>query len=405
MAIAGVQVTEFYLRDLLDNYCIPYLITDYRVEDGKKILEQRGDMKGATRDWTKMTYNQTQKQNKTRIGASQWTKLNVNLNKSPFVIIDIDIKKEFKQGYSKGENKKDIDAEIKMFEESEFISDYYFKTYSTGTGTPHYWLFKHEDDKGTTKTKFENSFTKDFKFIECDALYQNSFEKREMKAKINNYVLGIAFEYGGEKDLKSMCTFRHFNKVHKKKDKLKLTKKQKEKIVSFKSGVDVKQSFKMDDESRAILDNINTDLFDNYETWRSFVNACFNHFGGYVEAIEYSKKNHKYESPESVMKAVYPASTATFGTICYLSIQSNKRNHYEIRKKYSEDFDCSDSGLGRCFLEMNKGRFISQNEELYVLNEETNIWRVDKTKSLLYTTVQSALTKKFKLLKKKYSNQ
>lgn len=377
------------LRDILDLHKVPYEFFDFgQSTNGKKDMRS---IVGITKGWMEFSYSRTQTDNKKK---PRYTKMNVNLRKSPFMVVDIDIKEEWKANW-----KEDKFILNEIYQVQEKIGDYYFRTLSTGSSSPHYWFFKHENDKNKNNVVKTKMFG-DFKFIEVDLIYQNTFEKRVNEVDEGFY---YSYDYGSEAETK--CKFFHYQKIQKIQKKKKLTEKQQKQKVAFNSAVDVRQTFpEVDDETRAILDNIDIDLFDNFKTWHQFISACYNHFGDYLIAIEYSRRHSKFESAENVIQHVNQRSEATFGTICWLSIQSNKQRHYEIRKQFSESIDFSDSGLAKCFLEDNKGKFVSQFEETFILNEKTNFWRRDKFKSVLFTTAQDYLIKKMNLMKKKYAN-
>ncbi len=387
METSPSETKTILLRDCLDKNEVPHLFMDFPTKDGKK---QAHKYNGATKGWKKMTYKQTQKTNKNRIGTEAFQLMDINLKNSPFMVVDIDIKEEWKKTWK---GNKEIEKEIKKVE--EYLGDYYFKTYSVGSGSPHYWFYKHGDDKNTTKTK-QKIGKDELKYIEIDLLYQNVFEKRNGAIETGFYYNDIDVEH------ETKCVFHHFPKIKKK---VKLSKKEEKQKVVFKSLINHDMHFpEVDDETRAILDNINPKLFDDFKTWHQFISACFKHFGDYIIAIEYSQKNDKYTNADDVIKHVNKSSNSTFGTICYLSIQSNKEAHYEIRKQYGENWDFTDRGLSKCFLDESGDDFCCQHEDVYVLNKETNRWRVDKKKSILFTTVQEKLIKKYVSAKYKYAN-
>jgi len=377
------ETKTIYTSGIFDNYKVPYLLMDFPVKDGKKNASR---YVGRVKGWKKMTYAQTKKHNQHLTGANSFQTIDVNLNKSPFVVVDIDIKEKWKATWKEC---AEVTAEIQKVK--DVIGDYSFETASVGSGAPHYWFFKKKDDKNTTKCNRKNIGGLDLttlQYISVDLLYQNVFEKRT--GTIDSMI-----------DDEYKCSFNHFPI---KKEIKKPTKKDEKLAVTFKSCVDFKQKHEMDDEAQAILDNIDPKMFDDFKTWHQFISACFNHFGGFIEAIEYSKKNDKYQSAEEVMKYVNQNSKASFGTICWLSIQSNKDNHFLIRKRFSDSMDFTDRGLARVFLEINKGEFTAQQENIYVLDKTTKFWRVDKTKALLYVTVQDSLHKKYNRMKNKYAN-
>jgi len=381
------ETQTILLRDCLDTNEVPHLFMDFPTGDGKK---QTHKYNGKTVGWKKMSYKQTQKINKNRIGTNSFELMDINLKDSPFMVVDIDIKEKWKKTWKENE---EIKKEINKVEER--LGDYYFKTYSVGSGAPHYWFYQHKDDKNTTKTKAK-IIKDELKYIDIDLLYQNVFERRNGAIETGYYYLDMDVEH------ETKCAFHLFPKMKKK---IKLTKKEERQKVEFKALADESIHFpEVDDETKAILDNINPKLFDDFKTWHQFISACFKHFGDYIVAIEYSKKNEKYTSAEDVIKHVNKSSNATFGTICYLSIQSNREKHYEIRQKYGDNWDFTDRGLSKCFLDESGDDFCCQHEDVYVLNKETNRWRVDKKKSMLFTTVQEKLIKKYSDMRKKNAN-
>jgi len=389
---ATITDTEL-ARDIFIEAGIPFLIMDFRVNNGVKDTKS---YEGKVKDWKKLTFSQCQKRNACLIGRKQFSKIDVNLAKSRYCVVDFDLKTDIKETYAKTWSKNEEIKEEILKVRNEIGCEYAFETQSSGTGMPHIWFYKDKRDNNTTSLKLSKLGKLDltsFKYLDIDILYQNVFENK------NGFISpGVLWN---DKELRETCIFKHFTIKEKKKP---LSKKQKEKQKVFSAAVDFNQKFEMDDETKAIMDNINPSLFNDYKTWQHFITACFNHFGGYLEAIEYSRKNDKFKSAEDVIDQVGKKSSATFGSICWLSIKSNREKHHEIRSKYSDNWDFTDRGLTKAFLEMDDGDFVCQNEEVFVLDKKTNYWKVDKTKSLLYVTVQERLHKKYNSMKKKYAN-
>ena len=130
-------------------------------------------MVGIKSGWTKWNYEECLEKNK-----DLWFKpnaLNVNLNKSKFMVIDLDDKQY----------------------QNEYMDKYggEFQSFSTRLKMPHLWRLKSNNDLNTTKVKFKAGL---------DLLYHNTFED------INGDILNT------NGDLKTFLDFPEVKKIIKK---------------------------------------------------------------------------------------------------------------------------------------------------------------------------------------------
>jgi len=125
---------------------------------------------------------------------------------------------------------------------------------------------------------------------------------------------------------------------------------------------------------RAIVDNINPELYTSYDKWKLFIGALGQFDGGLELANEYSKKLSNYVSKKDVEK--HMTYTTSFGFLVNLSKKSNLFNHKIIvGEKFLNNAmtDYSISEIATYLID----DIIKVNDELYHYNI---YWKKDTSK-------------------------
>ena len=339
------------LLDFLDNYKTPSV--PIHIDKEKKKLKVKDFIKGIPSGWNKWDY----KKCKEYIGDPKCNALNINLDKSPFVIIDIDCKEVIEEVY-KNEGKCWI-------------------TFSTGQGLPHLWRLKNKDDFNTTKTAWDK-----YGFIEkegkqvgkVDLVYKNVFEW------IDSDIYFID---------KEIPIFNNFPKIDKKiVNKKNTTKKNTKTIIKLEPIAHTAVT----EEQKKIIDNIDNKFWSNYNDWLKIIWALHNSFGS-VELVDfYCKDKPGYKGIDDVRKYIEDDTKRllSFGTICHFSMISNKDNFYKIRSQFNNKFiSGSDYDLAKLYLDITADNVIKHNDQLYIYQKP--FWRVDKKKNIIKKHLRKTL--------------
>ena len=280
--------------------------------------------------------------------------INVNINKSDFMIIDID-------------NPDLVEETLQKY------GDCYY-TLSSSKKLPHLIRRKHPDDNNTTDCKSEDGI---------DYLYQNTFEK--IDGEVYKCIDDIPF-------------FTHFEKKEKETKK-KRTKKIK-KIVKKPFNFDPETS--LSNEEREIILNIDKRYIGKYADWLKLIFALYNTFENIDLCLWFSRLHPDYKDidRETIINKIQSDTEGrmTFGSVNYYSKISNEENYINIKAKYSPDFiDGTDDGLANFFLELSGDSVIRSNNDIYVY--ENPYWlRVGADKGVLRHKIQTELKNAIKTL-------
>ena len=319
---------------------IPYIKINVSIKNGVK------EIKGVKTGWQKWTFEKCNKENK-----DLWfipNALNVNLNKSKFMIIDLDDKQY----------------------QNEYINKYgtEFQSFSTRRKMPHLWRLKSNNDLNTTKVAFKAGL---------DLLYHNSFED------INGDIINTCG------DLK---TFLDFPEVVKEKKKNVSTS-------STDSGFEEpppKPKREITDEDKELIDNISIEYLDNYQDWLKIIWSLNNEFADFDLIKNLSMKSKKYCGDEKLKKFLNDdkKKLCSFGTINHYSKISNKKIYHEIKAKYTPIFfSNSDYELAELYLKNSCDNVVKQDDELYFF--ENNFWTIDHKYNKIKKHMRDSLFKIF----------
>tara|TARA_R110000851_G_scaffold324166_4_gene491312 strand:- start:87 stop:2363 length:2277 start_codon:yes stop_codon:yes gene_type:complete len=332
---------------------IPYIKINVSIKNGKK------EMVGIKSGWTKWNYEECLEKNK-----DLWFEanaLNVNLNKSKFMVIDLDDKQY----------------------QNEYMNKYggEFQSFSTRLKMPHLWRLKSNNDLNTTKIKFKAGL---------DLLYHNTFED------INGDILNT------KGDLKTFLDFPEVKKINKKIS-ASSTDSGFEELKPSKPTA--KQTKKISEEQIELLDNISLTYLDNYSDWLKIIWSLNNEFNDFKLIKKYSMKSKKYCGDEKLKKYLDDdkKKLCSFGTIDYYSKLSNRKIYFEIKAKYTPIFfSNSDYELADLYLKSSCDNVLKQDDELYFF--EDNFWTIDhkynKIKKHMRDTLFKIFTDKRELLNK-----
>ena len=331
-------ITSTKTIDLCDKFKIPYVKIKLGLDEkGKKTRKGNG-----TSGWKKWDYEKCMNYNKS--ADPKCNGFDINLSTSKTMVVDFDSEEAKKYMEECGGN--------------VWVSK------SSQRGMPHLWRVKDENDK--------NGDVNDWK-PKVDLRYSNIFESLDSVIENTD---------------KPMPIFKNYPEV-KKKEKKETKKKTTQTILLNK------KSKKINEEQKAILDNINDKYWIQYDTWRNMIWALYNEFGDIDLCDEYSKKGgEKYKGIEDVQSKIISDKSHNFGfgTICEYSKQSNRNKFIEIKSKYTPIFfSNSDWELCDAYLKVVGDSVVynKDDETLYIFQD--GFWRKDEKKELIKRDMRTQL--------------
>jgi len=341
------ETTTFTILDFFDKHKIPYVKIHIDTTGGGKKVSGMSAIKG----WTTWDYDACMGFNAN--ADPKCKHINVNINKSDFMIIDID-------------NPDLVEQTLQKY------GDCYY-TLSSSKKLPHLIRRKHPDDNNTTDCKSEDGI---------DYLYQNTFEKID----------GEVY-----KCIDDIPVFTHFEKKEKETKK-KRTKKIK-KIVKKPFNFDPESS--LSNEEREIILNIDKRYIGKYADWLKLIFALYNTFENIDLCLWFSRLHPDYKDidRETIINKIESdsESSMTFGSVNYYSKISNEENYINIKAKYCPSFiDGTDDGLADFFLSLVGDSVIRCNNDIYVY--QNPYWRrVGANKGILRQTIKTELKNAIKV--------
>mgnify|MGYP003132783170 CR=1 FL=1 len=335
-----IETSQYKLIDFLNNEKIPYIkISVVRKNEKKKI-------DGIQKGWNNWDYKKCMEYN---IRADpKCNALNINLNKSKYMVIDIDDEKNYKEL-------------LKEFGDC-------WKTLSSSRKLPHLWRLKNKQDNNTTKIDFKEG---------VDLLYHNVFES------IDNTIYN---------NIDNIPIFSNFPKPRTNISKVINTTEH------IKNLGEIKFIRKPTEEENKIIDLINIKYIDNYQDWLKIIWSLNNTFGD-IEIIDnISKKSKKYCGIEKLKNYLLcdKKKLLTFGTISYYSKLSNPTKYYEIKAEYSNTnfLSGTDFDLAELYIKISGDNVIKQDEELYFFDK--NFWIQDEKLNRIKADMRNNLYNFFK---------
>jgi len=335
--------------EFLNFHKIPYIKINIQIVKGEK------KMIGIKKGWTEWDFEKCIEQNK-RVKFS-CNSLNVNLNKSRFMVIDLDEEQHLKNYLN------------------EYGTEY--QSFSTRRKMPHLWRLKNNNDLNTTKVSFKPGL---------DLLYHNVFED------INGDIINTSG------DLKTFLDFPEVSKPIKKNISTSSTDSGFEEPES-------KPKRTITDEDKELIENISIEYLDNYQDWLKIIWSLNNEFADFNLIKNVSMKSKKYCGDEKLKKFLNDdkKKLCSFGTINHYSKLSNKNKYHEIKAKYTPIFfSNSDYELAELYLKNSCDNVVKQDDELYFF--ENNFWTIDhkynKIKKHMRDTLYKIFTDKRDILNK-----
>lgn len=330
-------ITSTKTIDFCDKFKIPYVKINLGLDErGKKTRKGNG-----TSGWKKWDYEKCMNYNKTT--DPKCNSFDINLTTSKVMVVDFDSEEAKKYMDECGGN--------------VWISK------SSQRKLPHLWRLKDENDK--------NGDVQDWK-TKIDLRYSNIFESLDSVI---------------ENTEKPIPIFKNYPEV---KIKEKKTEKKTTQTILLNN-----KSKKINEEQKAILDNINDKYWIQYDTWRNMIWALYNEFGDIELCDEYSKKGgEKYKGIEDVQSKIISdkSHNFSFGTICEYSKQSNKNKFIEIKSKYTPIFfSNSDYELCDAYLKVVGDSVVynKDDETLYIFQD--GFWQKDDKKELIKRDMRTQL--------------
>ena len=314
-------------RTFFDNNKMPYVLCCVRVVNGEK------DIKSVPKGWMDWTYEKCCTYNKSVDARCQT--LNVNLRKSPYMVIDID--KEDKLGYG-----------LETFG-NDWVS------YSTRRKLPHLWRKKQDQDISPDATDVNgNGF---------DLRYSNIFEN------VNNYI------YYNE-EITEFIIHDHPNPKFKTQSKSTLPQQNTNNPDNIEHNKNIE-----------FLDIIDPKYWTEFDSWKRLVMAIKITFPDENEAqklaLHFSAKSTNNFDEESVINLLETDPTSlTCGTIRYYAKKSDEVAFADINTKYKllkkkdskdnfnelkEDFELTHAKI------INKALYIHETDEGVIFFKESNL--------------------------------
>jgi phage/plasmid-associated DNA primase len=318
-------------KDICDDESIPYIFFKMTYDkEGDKIM----DLPFGWKEWD---YDACMAENDMRIQSQSIDCMMINLKKSRYMIIDND-------------NEENRRAFKEMYD-----SDW--TTYSFRKRLQHKWFIKKDNDGSLTKTKAYDKRDGEMKGI--DLLYDCVIERIDSRLYYTDDI--SYFEFEGE----------HPFPVDKNK---KVEKKEQPKQQQQQQSISILGSSKNMD----IVELIDIQFIDNYDTWKRIVWAMKNEGYTEEEAQSISKKSNKYDDDgfSKVWDKAPSNITVSQGTINYYAKLSNEKKYYEIINKNKIDWDivATERGIAELFLMSYKDDYVYKDETLYIYSK--NKWKI-----------------------------
>ena len=184
------------LTDLLEKSNTPYIKLTIKTVNGKKC--EQSILEGTPRGWKQWNYDKCMEYNKTRTSCKH---LQVNLSKSPYMVIDND--------------EVSVDADFRKAFGNEWMTN------SVSKGLSHMWMKKDENDCSKDLT---DAYSNDKEmldmcpyFVDTDLKYSNIFERADAMIKITPEMPVFQFETEHPKPIRKNAS------VEKKTEKTEKT--------------------------------------------------------------------------------------------------------------------------------------------------------------------------------------
>jgi len=336
-------IEKMKVIDFCNLHQIPYIKIIVQIENNEK------KMKGIKTGWTKWSFDKCIDENK---NVKKFNALNINLNKSKFMILDLDDEK-YKNEY------------LNKYGES-------FMSLSSRRNMPHLWRIKNNNDLNTTKIKFKPGL---------DLLYHNVFEN------IESEIINVKQEFQIFNDYPIKINTEDTVQP-KPKPEPNIAKQQQHKIIK---NVSIPTA-----EQKELIENIDIKYYDNYFDWLKIIWALNNEFSDFELIKTLSMKSKKYCGDEKLLKFLNDdkKNLCSFGTINHYSKISNKKKYYEIKSKYTPIFfSNSDYELADLYLKNCCDNVLKQDDELYFFNN--NFWIIDYKLNMIKKHMRDTLFKIF----------
>jgi len=317
-------MTNIKVVDFCSQNKIPFFYTKINLDGSDKVKVKNAEEVG----WKDWNYEKCSKFNLTN---NHKNCVNIILKNSDYVVVDID-KKEL------------IDKYLEKYGEV-------YLSYSCKRKMPHLWRKKNEDDKNkTNKLGFPEKG--------IDLCYHNVFElsNSEITKVVKDMPIHVDYPVSKEKN------------VDKKKKRIvpKL-------ISNFKK-------IKPTEEELAIIDNIDLEYINNYDSWLRIIWSLYNSFNDIDLCINISKKSSKYKGEDDISYYLKTDTSKllTFGTIAYYSKLSNPKKYEDIRTKFflpKNEF--ADMELAETYIYLKEDNIINNLGTIYIYSN--NFWTSNRS--------------------------
>ena len=305
------------VRELCDEESIPYIVFLMKYDkEGKKIID-------TPFEWNKWNYDKCMEENDVRLYSQKCDCMIINLEKSKYMVVDNDEK-----------------INEKKFDEM-YCNDW--TTFSSRKGLQHKWFMKKENDNMKTKTNAHDS-NEYGNMKGIDLIYDKIIERIDSCFYYNDDI--SLFQFEGEHP--------EYKKEQVKKEQPKQQSISKTEIP----------------KNMDIIELIDIQYLDDYDTWKRIVWAMKNEGYTEKEAQSISKKSQKYDDDgfSKVWDKAPSNITVSQGTLNYYAKLSNEKKYYEIINKNKIDWDMvvTERGICEMFLMSYKDDYVYQDEQMYI---------------------------------------
>ena len=374
------------LTDFLNHYKIPYIIVNItwnpdNMSEAKKVIGRR-------KGWNKWSYERCMEENiRTTHDPEKkdWNFLMVNLQKSGYMVYDLDAKSDRKKF-------------LGVFGDEA-------KTLSVRRGEPHLWRTKDKKDKklmGTAKgsqaTFNTNDYDKGF-FTGVDFCYDFVYERRDADISCSYDIL--------KNKLPTASIFPLPEKFKKPRGIKLIAEKPLPPAIQQNSTF-----FKIEDylnaEEKELADLVAAKYWREYDSWYKLMFALYNHTNSVDVCDYYSKKaGDKYSNKEEIVEKLKSDTRHNigFGKVCMYAYESNPIQFSNIKAKYNEYDVLPDMKMAELFWSLKMDDFRSIEDDfsyVYKYDENQKIWIEYKARQavgkLLYRTLYPIFDARLRVL-------